>query len=301
MQPFLSRDRVPELILALIALVLLTVYVYLPGPEPICPSLTAPISPIPVPMVGMPEPFHSPLLPLSPPRDLRLFSTTLSPDYDFEDGVWHSALWIDATGLHQDDTFVEVNPPEGWTAYWYEGFPCSGTPDWHTGRPEVRLTQYPGRYLSGDQAAFLFTTYRCHRGGLLRQVSATPGETYRLAAYGHLWYSYCSHHSTYPQPLDWDCYTPLTWVWGEQRVGVDVNGGLDPRSEDIAWSTPRSQYGTYGSSHSLLVTPLSTTVTIFLEGDVSHPLKHNDQYWDAVSFRPASLTYLPMVVRHVPH
>lgn len=220
----------------------------------------------------------------------------------FEEG-WHLATtyWtLDGGPYHTQ--FVEITPPEDWTAWWYEGPLCAGTPDHRQGRPEVRVISRipdPTRIHSGGQAAQFFTFWACHRGGLYQQIAVEPGKHYTVQVYGHSWFSNCDRKPHYRLPLDYDCNTdnPITWAHDWLRIGVDPLGGIDPAAPSVEWSTAQENYGSYGAPLVLRhVEALSDTITVIWESDASHPLKHCDVYWDDVSISESYQVFLPIVI-----
>ena len=255
-----------------------------------------------------PTPFISPLAlsPLvRPPTPTQPSGAGPPPDPEglnlsFEGGysTSHTAIQISPSGLRHV-SYRENNQPSSWTTFYYEGEACPGNLDFLLGRPEVKLTSYQGRTYDGDAAAFLFTTYRCHKAGLLQQISVTPGSTIRATCYAHFWYAGCSSHADSPCPLDYDCSTCLTWTKAVAKIGIDPTGGIDPRSENITWSSPQSQYGTY-SSRPLTVyakIPLtSTTATFLIYDHTEDPLHHCDFYVDACTWSEVTLYYYPFLL-----
>lgn len=219
---------------------------------------------------------------------------------DFEDG-WHleTTYWTPEGGPFHDQ-YQEITPPESWTAWWYQDFPCTDHSSLQ-GRPEVRVistTPDPSRVHSGDQAVQFFTFWRCHRGGLYQQVAVELGRYYTVQAYGHSWFANCDSKPHYHLPLDYDCDTELgahDWL----RIGIDPFGGIDPAAPSVEWSAAQEIYGEYGDPLRLEhVEALSDTVTVFFEADASHPLKHCDVYWDDVSIWDSSYQmFLPYVVK----
>ena len=218
------------------------------------------------------------------------------------EGGWHraTAYWTPTGGPFSTE-FNEITPPEGWTAWWREGFPCAGTPDWETGRPEVRVvTQVPDpeRIHGGTQATQFFTFWRCHDGGLFQQVAVEEGRYYTLSAFAHAWYSRCSLKPHNP-PLEADCVTPIDWAHDRLSVGIDPTGGIDPTASTVLWSEPQEIYGIYAQQLTLQgVQTQVPTATLFLRAQATHPLKHNDVHWDDAALRDVTYqAFLPLVKR----
>jgi hypothetical protein len=215
----------------------------------------------------------------------------------FEEG-WHLATtyWTPDGGPFHTK-FSEIMPPEEWTAWWYEGFPCTGTEEHLSRRPEVRVisrTPDPTRIHRGDQAAKFFTFWGCHRGGLYQQVTVEPGKHYTVQAFVHTWFSNCDLRPHYRLPLDYDCETQILWAQDWLRICIDPLGGTDP----TVCSPWEERYGSYGTplrlEHFLVI---SSTATVFLESIATHPLKHCDVYWDDISISESYQVFLPYIVR----
>jgi len=216
------------------------------------------------------------------------------------EGGWHleTAYWTPEGGPFHNQ-YQEITPPEGWPAWWREGFLCSGTDDWRTGRPEARVISTvpdPGRVHSGEKATQFFTYWRCHEGGLLQQVAVEPGHYYAFSVYGHAWYSRCSTKPHDP-PLDIDCATPITWAQDWLSVGIDPTGGIDPLGPAVVWGEAREIYGVYDMALTAgCVQAQVETLTVFVKSEASHPLKHVDFYIDDAVLRDVTYqAFLPAV------
>lgn len=236
-------------------------------------------------------------------RTAETTTTNLLTNGGFEGGWTRDTLyWVGDTGPFTTE-FDEVFTPEGWTSWWIEGVACPGTSDYVTGRPEINFATMavdPGRIYEGEQAAKLFTFWRCHRMGLYQQVAVVPGAIYALSAYGHSWYSRCSSKPHATQPLDTDCNTPIDWAHDWFSVGMDPYGGMDPFAPKVVWSDEHEIYGIYGESLTLaLVQAQSPTMTVFLRAQATHPLKHNDVMWDDVALVSCNcVIFLPVIAKN---
>ena len=212
----------------------------------------------------------------------------------FEAGTHKAtAYWTPAGGPYHDQ-FNEVNPPEGWTAWWYEGFPCATAYTFDTGRPEILTFTDPGRVHSGTKAVKAFTFWRCHEMGLFQKVDVVTG-TYVFTVYAHSWYSNCSNKPFDP-PLDSDCQTPLA-AWNKLKVGIDSGGDIDPHGSSVHWGATIEQYGVYGQQPLAVIAsvPMSGTVTVFVSSLADNPLKHADVYLDdAALWRVEYSVFLPL-------
>jgi hypothetical protein len=178
-----------------------------------------------------------------------------------------------------------IRPPEGWTAWWRDKYPCDLAYTFNMAQPEmvvIGTIPDPLRIHEGDQALKAFTFRACHDMGILQTVSAVSGTAYLLEAWGHAWYSSCSTEPHLP-PLLPNCTDP----WGDAHdylsVGIDPTGGIDPLGSDVVWGQEVEIYGVY--SHSITVTAKAqaSQITVFLRSRADTPLKHDDAYWDSVS------------------
>lgn len=204
----------------------------------------------------------------------------------FEGGTTRETTYWTSEGGPYHGEFGEISTPSGWVTWWREGFPCSGTGEHTSGRPEVKVIDPsffpdPERWRSGQRATLLFTYWRCHEMGLYQEVPVEEGREYAVEAYGHAWYSRCSSEPHGP-PLEDDCRTPITWAHDLLRVGIDPDGGVD--FDEVIWSVPVEVYGQYDDPVRLeRVRARGSTVTVWLYAEATHPLKHNDVYWDDVT------------------
>ena len=222
---------------------------------------------------------------------------------DFEGG-WHrdNIFWTPDGGPHDYYEFGEVAPPEGWTAWWREGFLCAGTSDWRTGRPEVRvIIAIPDaeRVRGGGQAVQWFTFWRCHEGGLLQRVEVEPGRYYDFSIFAHSWFANCDRKPHYPLPLDYDCDEdePILWAQDWLSVGIDPTGGIDPMAPTVIWGIAQEIYGVYGDRLTTgRVQAQEDEITVFVKSEASHPLKHCDFYLDDALLRDVTYQiFLPLV------
>lgn len=214
--------------------------------------------------------------------------TNLLVNGSFEGGFSHPAsrtVRYDPSGVHYNP-YGEIQVPDGYSIYWFEGFPCASHPPKDQGRPEVKVIDLdagfpdPLRVYTGTKALQAFTFWNCHRMGFFQPVTVTEGIHYSLKGYAHAWYSSCPTEPHGP-PLDNDCVTPWYGAWDHLKIGIDPTGGTDPRSSTVIWSDPYEIYGVYGDALELNhIEALSTTITIFAESECNYPLHHDDVYWD---------------------
>jgi hypothetical protein len=210
---------------------------------------------------------------------------------DFEGGTTKENIWWNGVlGPYRTTPgFAEVNPPEGWVAWWVEGIvDASGR---LTGRPEVKVISLstgadPERVLSGNCAVNWFTYWRTHYGGLLQVVEDAPPGEYEFGLYLHSWYSDCDGHPHREYPLMSDCVTRAEGSRDLLRVGIDPAGGMDPRADTVVWSQPMEVYGTYGEALTVRA-HCQGRLTVFIWGESNYPLKHEDIYMDGAWLSPS--------------
>lgn len=219
------------------------------------------------------------------------------------EGGWQlaTAYWTPEGGPFYNQ-YQEITPPEGWTAWWHEGFP--GADGWLTRRPEVRVISAipdPGRVHSDEQAVQWFTFWGSHTGGLYQQVAVEEGHSYTFSIYAHSWFANCDIKPHYPLPLDYGCDEdePILWAQDWLSVGIDPTGNADPMAPSVVWGAAQEIYGVYGL-------PLTTgriqaqgpMITVFVRSEASHPLKHADFYIDDALLRDVThQVFLPSIIR----
>jgi hypothetical protein len=75
---------------------------------------------------------------------------------------------------------------------------------------------------------------------------------------------------------------------------------MDPLAKSVVWGEEREIYGKYDEQGLEVrrVVAEGEWVTVFLRAVATHPLKHNDVYWDDVAMWEECVVYLPIVVRY---
>ena len=184
-------------------------------------------------------------------------------------------------GNYTRDTFSgaqygEIYTPSGWVTWWEEG--DFGRPECHVIAKEHPFTD-PMRIHRGYYAGKCFTFFRKgHYGYYQVANNIPPNSQVQASFYAHAWTSNKDNPPLTDQEGD-----PYAFFF---RVGIDPNGGTDPFSGNIVWSSPYYHYDEFG-----LVGPLETTVgesgaaTIFIEAQSKWPNKHNDAYMDSASLQ----------------
>jgi LysM repeat protein len=173
--------------------------------------------------------------------------------------------------------YGEIYTPAGWVTWWEEGEfkrpECKVIPNQHPFNAE------PNRIYEGYYSGMCFSFFGKQHAGYYQVVrDIPPGSQVQASFYAHAWTSNKDNPPTTDPDGD-----PYAFYF---RVGVDPNGGTDPFSSSIVWSSPYYNYDEYA-----LVGPLQTTVgetgaaTIFLEAYGKWPNKHNDAYMDNASLQ----------------
>lgn len=173
--------------------------------------------------------------------------------------------------------YGEIFTPEGWVTWWQEGE--FGRPECKVIPNEAPFNTVPLRVRQGYYAGMCFTFFRRQNAGYYQVVrNVAPGTVVEASYFAHAWS--CGEDQVT------SCGDPYAFYF---RVGVDPNGGTDPFSSNIVWSSPYYHYDKYGQ-----VGPVQATVgasgaaTFFTQFYGKWPNKHNDAYTDNMSLRVVS-------------
>jgi len=174
--------------------------------------------------------------------------------------------------------YSEIFTPEGWVTWWQEGE--YGRPECHV-IPKENPFLNPMRIYSGYYAAKCFTYSRRQNAGHFQVVrNLAPGTVVEASFYAHAWSCAEDTESAI------SCGDPYSFYF---RVGIDPNGGTDPFSSSIVWSSPYYHYDKFG-----LVGPVQATVggngavTFFTNHYAKWPNTHNDAYTDHMVLKVVS-------------
>jgi LysM repeat protein len=121
---------------------------------------------------------------------------------------------------------------------------------------------------SGSYAARFASSFASFNAGLIQQVSATPGTTYRFTIYAQAISKAGSSSSS----------DEFTNVW----AGIDAAGGTDASAGSITWSgaaTPMDGY----AALSVEATATGDQITVFTRSVPNWCLEVNEVYWDDAS------------------
>ena len=158
---------------------------------------------------------------------------------------------------------------------------ANGWTNWHVQRtddqPSFQNTQPTyepaapdqSRIRTGDNAQLYFSFFETHEGGIYQQVDGIGENTeVRFSIYAYVWSSTFEDVDVSEDPGD-----------VALRVGIDPNGGTDPSSDDIEWSTPAVFYDAY-RQYSVIATSASDTVTVWVRSTVGNPVQNSYVYLD---------------------
>ncbi len=128
------------------------------------------------------------------------------------------------------------------------------------------------RVLSGSAAQEYNTFFATHDGGVFQRVPVAAGENLRFAANIYVWSS-----ATFEDPNE-----SIQPQGVKASVGIDPNGGTDPTSSAIVWSTPVEFYDEYREI-TISTLSLGTSVTVYVRSTVSGAVGVNNIYVDKAS------------------
>jgi LysM repeat protein len=177
-------------------------------------------------------------------------------------------------GSFHDNIFT----PQGWVTWWRSGGNY-GQPELHTipaDDPRYCYECELPRIHGGMYAIKLFNYYRLQDAGVYQCVSAEPGSTVQLTAYGQGWS--CDDKNA---RMGYSCGDPYNQAF---RVGIEPNGNADPFAPSVVWSEKKYTPDKYG-----LIGPASAQVgesgrvCIFLRSNTKWAYIYQDAYWDDVS------------------
>jgi len=218
----------------------------------------------------------------------------------FESGEWSHDVKVFPVGGDPFRTEVgNIFTPKNWLA-WFLHDP--GTYDQPEGR-NVWEQNDPRRIHSGIGAYLLFSFWRHHDTGLMRQVQVEPGTRLRLTAYAHSWsntslpgHEACCDDGRCSCGVGRDITAipvselpePSGDPWGDAvgnsvfSIGIDPTGGTDPFADTVEWGEAYVSYNGYTIQLESEVVAKGNTVTVFLRNITKWSFKHNDGYWDDV-------------------
>ncbi len=216
----------------------------------------------------------------------------------FESGQWTHDVKIFPVGGDPYETEVgNIFTPVGWKAWFLHDEGTWDQPEAHNTWEHVD----PRRIHSGVGAYQLFSFWRHHDAGLMRQVQVEPGTKLRFTAWAHAWsntslegHEACCDDgrcscgvgrdvvaipvSELPEPSG----DPWEDAVGNSvfMIGIDPTGGTDPFADTVEWGESYTIYNGYARQLEAQSVAQSSTVTVFLRHITKWNFKHNDGYWD---------------------
>jgi hypothetical protein len=180
---------------------------------------------------------------------------------------------------------AEVEVPNGWTAWWYEG-PAIHDDENLVGyaRPEMHVIRArepfldPPRIFEGRGAAFFFGAFKVVEAGYWQQVPVVRSARLRLSGWGHAW----SNHDVNRDPHSSQLETADDRINASFQLGIDPTGGAMALGVDVVWGPGRHIYDHYAPIPPVEVTARGNYVTVFLRGRALWPFRNNDFYFDAI-------------------
>jgi LysM repeat protein len=172
--------------------------------------------------------------------------------------------------------FVSVNGDAtlqvatGWQPWNLEGGSSSAL----NARPEYKAAP-SNRVRSGSSAQEYNSFYATHDAGVYQRVAVTPGTSLQFSVYAYIWSS-----ATFDNPNASEDPNGV-----QIRVGIDPNGGTDPSSSAIMWSSPVEYYDQYRML-SVTATASSTAVTVFVRSQPQDFVGTTNVYLDDAYLGP---------------
>lgn len=196
----------------------------------------------------------------------------------------------------------EVEVPDGWTAWYYEG-PVTHDEENNVGyaRPEFKVIRArhpyldPPRIHEGSGAVLFFGTFKVVDAGYWQQVPVIRGARLRLTGWAHSWSSHDSDDPHFSQLATAD-----DRINAAAQLGIDPRGGAMALGVDVVWGPPTYIYDHYAPVQPVEVVAQADFVTVFLRGRTMWPFRHNDFYFDAIKLEYVALPVPtpPLPVNH---
>jgi LysM repeat protein len=146
--------------------------------------------------------------------------------------------------------------------------PPPGSPSSVNLEPDYQVAPR-SRVRSGQAAQEYNTFFATHEGGIFQRAPVTPGVNLRFSAHIYVWSS-----ATFEDP-DQSIQPQGVKV----SVGIDPNGGTDPTSDAIVWSTPVEYYDEYREISITAPAP-GNSVTVYVRSKAEGAIGVNNVYVD---------------------
>jgi len=172
----------------------------------------------------------------------------------------------------------EIKVAPGWNP-WYSqgkndipGLNGGGYETNATRRPEMNkaaITLDPYRVRLGKAAQHWFCYSGCGYAGVLQQVPAAPGTTYRSSVWAQAW---CGDKDSDPH----SCKPDIAYI----SIGIDPDGGDWYGSRAIVWTQWAMLNAGYQQVQSVPVVARAARVTVYISVCFKYAATHNDVYLD---------------------
>jgi len=172
----------------------------------------------------------------------------LLTDPSFEEGKYHVSM----------SNFIA----NGWS-YWYQGRAADDTRGWYMPEPEFGIiANRAGQAHDGEMSQRWFNSWSIHNAGIYQRVAVTPGSWQRFTIWMFNW---SSQNDTFG----------VSEGFHHKWVGIDVNGGTDPYSQDIVWGNEDRTMDVWVQL-GVIAQAKGDHVTVFVRETPEYSIKHND-------------------------
>lgn len=218
----------------------------------------------------------------------------------FETGRWtHQCRVFPTNAEPYNDEIGNIFTPENWTCFFKHEPGVYDQPEAHN----VWKSGDARRIHSGKGAYLLFSFYRKHDAGIMRQIDTKPGDTLTLTAWMHAWsntnlpgHNDCLDNGKCSCGVGTDVVAikqenapPLNGnPWNDAvsnflvMVGIDPMGGDSPYADTVIWGDAYYIYNGYAKQLNVETIAQSNIATVFVRSVTAYPFKHNDLYIDDV-------------------
>ncbi|MFN8560658.1 MAG: LysM peptidoglycan-binding domain-containing protein [Anaerolineae bacterium] len=156
---------------------------------------------------------------------------------------------------------------QGWTAWSLES-DQNMQPEYYPASDTTNGMATP-RIHGGEDAQQYFTFFAAHIGGVYQQVAGVAaGDQLQFSVYAYVW----SSSGDDANASDGSGELAV-------QVGIDPNGGTDPASDSIVWSSPLSFVDQF-AQHTVAATAAADTVTVYVRSAVNRVAMNNVVYLD---------------------
>lgn len=148
------------------------------------------------------------------------------------------------------------------------------------GPGHVEIEQHASHVFEGSNSARVWQAYTTNPVGLYQVVDVLPNAWYEFSGWG---YSWATNNPVVDTPSE---------AWVKMWIGIDPDGGTDPKSPAIVWSpdqAPRDVYGFFV----VKAQARAPRITVWLKAAPDWGLARSDQFWDAFHVYQIALPAAP--------